>query len=217
MHRRRIPAAAVTVMVCAAAIWAFRHLGSWLVVEDAPAKADAIFVPAGDPPFRAAEAARLFTQGFAPEVWLALDGRRRRERYFAKLGIEYPGEREYNRAALLRLGVPEQAIHIVDVPVYDTYDEVKAVSTELARRGGRTLIITSSQYHTRRIRLLWSKLAAPGQRLIVRAARQDGFRAAAWWKNSSDALAVAREVMGIVNAWIGFPVRTRENEPGLNK
>jgi uncharacterized SAM-binding protein YcdF (DUF218 family) len=202
---------ALPAAVAVAAIWVFLNLGRWLVVEDPLEHAHAVFVPAGDPPFRAIEAANLYRHGWAPEIWLARDGPRRRDHVFAKLGIEYPGEREFNYAALLRLGVPESAIRILDATVYDTQDEVMAASTQLARAGGQTLIITTSQYHSRRVKLLWRKLAHPDQTVILRPAWENGFRAGAWWNNSSDALTVAREVTGIANAWLGFPIRTRAN------
>src|SRR5262245_50199547 len=111
--------------------WSFRHLGSWLVVEDPLMHAQAIFVLAGDPPFRAIEAAKIYRQGWAPEVWLAPDARRPGDRAFAKLGIEPPNEREFNRAALIRLGVPASAIRTLDTPVWNTQDEVKVAAGHL--------------------------------------------------------------------------------------
>ena len=202
---------AAVLIVAGAVVWSFRNLGFWLVAEDPLVHAQAIFILAGDPPFRAMEAATIYHQGWAPEVWLAPDGRRRRDLALAELGLEYPGERESNRAVLIKLGVPESAIRTLDTPVWYTYDEVSAAASHLARTGGTTLIIATSQYHTRRVKLLWKKLAAPEQKLVVRPDWRNGFHAGSWWRNSSDALSVVREAMGIFNASFGSPVRTRQN------
>jgi uncharacterized SAM-binding protein YcdF (DUF218 family) len=210
MRRILLPAVCVAMFALVSA-YSFLHVGSWLVVEDPLERAQATFVLGGDPPFRAIQAAAIYRAGWAPEVWLARDARLKRDRAFAKLGIEYPGEREYNRAVLMRLGVPESAIVTLETEVRDTLDEVNAAVDYLQRSGGTTLIIATSQYHTRRVRLLWRKVARPHQKLIVRAAHDNGFRPTRWWRNTSDILAVSREVMGIWNAWLGFPVRTAMN------
>src|SRR6266851_1209905 len=48
----------------------FFGVGRWLVVEDPLEKARAIAVLSGRMPLRAIEAAKLYRQGYAPEVWL---------------------------------------------------------------------------------------------------------------------------------------------------
>jgi hypothetical protein len=42
-------------------------------------------------------------------------------------------------------------------------------------------------------------------RIIVRASSQDPFDARHWWRNTTDALDVVREVLGLLNAWAGLP------------
>jgi hypothetical protein len=45
----------------------------------------------------------------------------------------------------------------------------------------------------------------------VRAAADDPFDPSHWWRNSTDALDVVREVLGLLNAWAGLllhPART---------
>ncbi len=203
----RLPILAAAALLAAASIWSFRQLGFWLVLEDPPEKAEAVFVLGGDPPFRAMEAAALYREGLAPEIWLAPEGWRKRNHTVAK--SEHPGEHEVNRAWLIGLGVPERVIRTLDGAVWDTHDEVALATGEMARTGIKTIIITTSQYHTRRVRLLWSRLARPGQKLVVRATWGNGFQAGVWWMRTSDILSVAREVMGMVNVWLGSPVRSR--------
>jgi len=52
------------------AVLIFFGVGRWLVVEDPLAKAKAIVLLSGGMPLRAIEAAKLYREGYAPEVWL---------------------------------------------------------------------------------------------------------------------------------------------------
>src|SRR2546425_12792523 len=62
--------AAAGCSVLALVLAAFLGIGRWLVVEDPLVKARAIAVLSGRMPLRAIEAAKLYRQGYAPEVWL---------------------------------------------------------------------------------------------------------------------------------------------------
>jgi len=42
---------------------------------------------------------------------------------------------------------------------------------------------------------------------MVRFASHDGYDGAHWWRHTSDALDVVRELLGLANAWAGFPVQ----------
>ena len=44
-------------------------------------------------------------------------------------------------------------------------------------------------------------------RAIVRAAPTDPFAPERWWTSTNDSLDVVREVLGLLNAWAGLPVR----------
>jgi len=41
----------------------------------------------------------------------------------------------------------------------------------------------------------------------VRAASEDPFDPRHWWRSTGDALDVVREVLGLMNAWAGLPLR----------
>ncbi len=89
----------------------------------------------------------------------------------------------------------------------NTADEIKVIAPALARGKDGAVILVTSRAHTRRVRLLWRRLA-PGQgRVIVRAASGDPFDPRHWWRNTRDALDVVREVLGLLNAWAGLPLR----------
>ena len=188
-----------------AALIIFLGVGHWLLVEDPLEKARAIAVLSGAMPFRAIEAARLFREGYAPKVWLthsAEPGETLRA-----MDIPYAAEDFYNSRILIHEGVPADAIHLLERPIENTADEMSAISNELAREKNQTVIIVTSKAHTRRVRLLWRKLSGGQGRAIVRAASKDPFDPGHWWRNTTDALNVMREVLGLLNAWTGLPLR----------
>jgi uncharacterized SAM-binding protein YcdF (DUF218 family) len=205
--RRRIVVAALCgIMVLALA--AFFGVGRWLVVEDPIAKARAIVVLSGGMPVRALEAARLYAQGYAPEVWLTHSPEPGES--LKAMGIPYEGEEVYSARVLIHEGVPAGAIHVLEPPIVNTADEVRVISGALGREKDPSVILVTSKPHTRRARLLWRKLAPAQCRVIVRAASEDPFDPRRWWRNSSDALDVVREVLGLMNAWADLPLtRTR--------
>jgi len=182
-------------------------VGHWLVVADPLENAQAIVVLSGDVPFRAMEAASIYRQGWAPEVWLTRAIRPAQEEALAQLGIEFVRGEAYNREVLERLGVSAKAIRVLKKGVRNTAEEVRAISEELKQVGGNGVIIVTSKPHTRRVRAIWRALRGDTPEVIVRYAREDPFNPARWWRNTKDALAVSREVFGIINVWTGFPVQ----------
>jgi uncharacterized SAM-binding protein YcdF (DUF218 family) len=180
-------------------------VGRWLVAEDPLEKAQAIVVLSGRMPMRAMEAARLYRQGYAPEVWLTHSTEPGLT--LAAAGISYVGEDIYNVQVLTHEGVPAAAIHLLQPPIINTADELSAVSAELGKEKGEKVIIVTTKVHTRRVRILWDRIAAGRGRAIVRAASDDPFEPRRWWRTTGDALDVVRECLGILNAWAGLPLR----------
>ena len=160
-------------------------------------------------PYRAEEAARLFNMGKAPEIWVSRPEGPVAE--LQKFGIQFVGEEEYNREILVRLVVPESSVHIFPDPIVNTEQEVNEIAREMRRTGKAKVIIVTSPPHTRRVRTLWKKLAGKALQAIVRAAPEDPFDRDRWWRNTRDTFAVIREMIGLVNAWTGLPVRPESN------
>jgi uncharacterized SAM-binding protein YcdF (DUF218 family) len=207
-RRRRRPGIfvlAILALLVVIGVVAFRHVGHWLVREDALGKADVIVVLSGGLPFRAQAAADVFKSGYAPAVWVSRPLGPREE--LAALGIPFVGEEEYDRKILVQQGVPDSAIRIFPDTIVNTQDEVEEISREMRRDGMHTAIIVTSPQHTRRVRALWRKLVGDDPRVIVRAAWDDPFDADHWWRTTADVLAVVREAMGLLNVWAGLPVR----------
>jgi uncharacterized SAM-binding protein YcdF (DUF218 family) len=178
-------------------------VGRWLVVEDPLAKANAIVVLSGRMPLRAMEAAKLYRDGYAPKVWLTHSTEPGAT--LGAMGISYFGEDVYDVQVLMHEGVPADSIRVLEPPIINTADEIAAVSAALEKEKGRAVIIVTSKVHTRRVRILWRRLARHGQ-AIVRAASDDPFEPRQWWRTTGGALDVVRELLGILNAWAGMPL-----------
>ncbi|HKW57018.1 MAG TPA: YdcF family protein [Candidatus Acidoferrum sp.] len=192
-----------TVLLSCVAV--FLLVGRWLVVEDPLEKAQAIAVLSGAMPSRAKEAARLYREGYASEVWLTHSAEPGAE--LASMGIPFAGEDYYNVQVLQHSGVPAAAIQVLAPPIENTADEIRAISDRLGQEKLAAVIIVTSKVHTRRTRILWRQLAESKGRLIVRAASDDSFHPKRWWSSTRDALDVVREVLGVLNAWAGLPLK----------
>jgi uncharacterized SAM-binding protein YcdF (DUF218 family) len=197
----------LAILALAVGVTAFRGAGRWLVREDPLVAADAIVVLSGSMPQRAEGAADLYRAGYAPEVWVTPPDSPEAE--LSEMGIRFVGEEEYSRQVLIHQGVPASAIRILPDAVINTEEEIEEIAREMqASHKSHVLIVTSAQ-HTRRVRTLWSRLAASNQIATVEAAAEDPFDRDHWWRNTHDAYAVVREMMGLMNAWAGLTVRPR--------
>jgi uncharacterized SAM-binding protein YcdF (DUF218 family) len=205
--RRKVRIAAISVFafLCCMAFVAIRGAGRWLIRQDPLAKADEIVVLSGAMPARAEEAAKVFQLGYAPVVWVSLPTSPRDE--LTAMGIPYSGEEDYSREVLVHQGVPAADIRIFAQPIVNTENEIEEISGQMRRDGKTSAIIVTSAQHTRRVRTLWTKIAGSDLRLVVHIAPQDPFDADRWWRNSRDTFSVVREYLGLLNAWLGLPVR----------
>jgi uncharacterized SAM-binding protein YcdF (DUF218 family) len=182
----------------------FLGVGRWLIVEDPLEKARAIVVLSGGMPMRALEAARLYNEGLAPQVWLTRSVEPADS--LQKMHIAYIGEDFFNARILMHEGVPSNAIVVLERAINNTADEVTSIIAELERSKAETVIIVTTKAHTRRVRTLWRDLSGGRERAIVRAASTDPFVPDHWWHSTGDALDVVREVLGLLNAWAGLPL-----------
>jgi uncharacterized SAM-binding protein YcdF (DUF218 family) len=121
--------------------------------------------------------------------------------------VPFVGEESYDRQILMHEGVPENAIQVLDPPTVNTADEMKTIGKALRKESQRTVIIVTSKVHTRRARALWNRLSGKDGAAIVHGVSDDTFDPAHWWRSTSDALDVVREVLGLANAWAGLPLR----------
>ena len=201
------------VLGTTAGLTIFLEVGQWLVREDPLQPATAIAVLSGNIPARALEAARLYHQGYAKEVWLTHPGARADA--LKLLGIAYPSENDFNVRVLRRQGVPAKAIRILDAPIVNTAEELDVISANLKSKGGQRVIVVTNKAHTRRVHILWDEYFASRGQLIVHAVSDDAFAGDHWWRNSGDLTQVAHEALGIMNIWAGMPVQPGPHSPAI--
>jgi uncharacterized SAM-binding protein YcdF (DUF218 family) len=174
-------------------------LGRNLVVNDAPAAADAIVVLASgvDVYPRLAHAARLYREGLAPVVVINGDRRNAAFRELQAHGFRRPCPWDAEaRAILAFLGVPDGSIVSISAPdAFDSLSEAEAVVPQLRARGLRRIIVTTSDYHSRRARAVWRARASDLDPLMSAAA--DGqFQPESWWRDARQVRWVLAEYGG---------------------
>lgn len=163
-------------------------VGSWLVLEDPPARVDAVVVLAGDPDYeRTRTAARIVLAGEAD--LLVLTG-----------GEAGPGDSA--RSLLdeaLRAGVPREQIRLEEVS-RSTRTSLVAVRGILEEEGVATIALVTSPYHQRRAFLAArNALPAVGIRNMpaVSAWSPEG-----WWRNARSRRIVLYEYSAIAYYWV---------------
>src|SRR5271165_6106620 len=166
--------AGAMLLAVTVAVIGFLSIGKFLVKEDPLRQATAIVVLSGNMPMRAMEAAELYHDGYAKEIWLTNPGNQTADG-LKDLGLRYPSEEELNFLVLKREGVPTKAIRVLDAPVINTYDELNAIGSALKNRGGDAVIVVTNKSHTRRVHTLWNRFEAGDGYAIVRGVSDDDF------------------------------------------
>ncbi|HXW14377.1 MAG TPA: YdcF family protein [Terriglobia bacterium] len=200
----------ILALMAGAAFLAFRNVGRWLVDPDALQHARAIVVLSGNSPFRVMEATEIYRQGWAPEVWLLQDETTAADEAFAKLGIPHPTEQDYDQQVLERLGVPKQAIRILEPPTTNTASEIRLIADELRRQGGDKAILVTSPVHTRRSKFIWHVVVGDHPQAILRYDSSEPSDPDHWWRATQDIQDVGHEILGLIDARLGFVAKPRK-------
>jgi uncharacterized SAM-binding protein YcdF (DUF218 family) len=198
----------VLALLVAGCVAALLYVGRWLVVEDPLGQAHAIVVLSGHLPDRAIEASRIYQGNYAAQVWVSQPVSPAPQ--LEAMHIAFIGEDFYNQKVLMARGVPADAIRILMDPSANTEQEVDEIARDCRRDDAHVVIIVTSKPHTRRVRLIWNRRVGDDPRAIVRYVSDDPFDPTHWWRSTSDALDVVREVLGIANALAGFPLHPAE-------
>ena len=169
----------------------FRLIGEAWVVEDALDHSDAIFVLSDDNYYadRATRAAHVFRQGLAPVV--VASGRRLRP---------YAGIAELMEHDLIERGVPKDKILKVAHDAENTREEAKALVLLARQKKWRSIIVVTSNYHTRRARYIFSHVFPAEVRIRITGANDGDFDPERWWEKRISVKELAREMAGMLVA-----------------
>jgi vancomycin permeability regulator SanA len=177
------------VLLCVVVYWA-RHpimrfaAESWVV--DAPA------AHADDDNFyadRATRAAELFRQGVSPVI--VASGRRLRP----SAGISELLEHD-----LIERGVPKEKILRFVHDADSTREEATALAQFCAEHHFNSVVIVTSNYHTRRARYIFEKVFPPGMAISIASAHDGDFDPESWWEKRKSQKLFVRELAGMVVA-----------------
>lgn len=164
-----IAAVFILLVILIHSVW-LGWMGSLLVDAEVPSHADVIVTLAGDPAgHRILRAAELVKQGYAPKVLVSGPG-----------GIYDLHECDLAIPFAVRHGYPAGWFMPVPHSAHSTEEEARALLPVIEKLHARTVIVVTSDYHTRRaVRTL--RAAWPGIELHVVAAGDDYFSAYGWW------------------------------------
>lgn len=186
--KRRFGIAAAALLLAAALLWSQREpllaaAGRFVVSADVPVAADAIVVLAGSVPDRILEAVDLFREGFAPRLVLTKEAGMPGLEELRRRGVEVPERHDLNLTIALQLGVPREAIVLLDAPANSTVSEADVVLEHLRASGARRALIVTSKMHSYRAGLIYRERAGPGLEIVACAARHDPYRPDGWWRS----------------------------------
>ena len=179
-------------------------IGSFLVVRDVPEKAEAAVVlyTGVDIYPRLMEAAALYNKGIVEKV--VINGNRKSDtlRSLESSGYEPPCKWYAEEISILaHLGVAKDYIIAISAEdAFDTISEARIVGEILVNNGMANVILTTSKYHSRRARHIWSKMYKGKLSIYMAPAQNDPFDPGAWWKNGRQ----IRWVLSEYGAWVYY-------------
>src|SRR6266478_7945760 len=169
----------------------FRLVGEGWVVEDTLDHSDAILVLSDDNFYadRATRASQVYRQGLAPIV--VASGRRLRP---------YAGVAELIEHDLIERGVPKDKILRVAHDADNTREEAITLAQVAKQKKWRSVIVVTSNYHTRRARYIFSHVFPKDIRIRVSGASDGDFDPERWWEKRISVKDLAREIAGMLVA-----------------
>jgi uncharacterized SAM-binding protein YcdF (DUF218 family) len=183
------------IVLCAVLYFArgpiLRFAGETWVVEDPLDRADAIIVLSDDNFYadRATHAADLYRHGMAPIV--VTSGRRLRP---------YAGIAELMEHDLIERGVPKDKIVRISHNAENTREEAQALAQQALERKWRSVIVVTSNYHTRRARYIFLHVFPAQTQVRVSGAQDGDFDPQHWWQSRKSLKEFTRELAGMAVA-----------------
>lgn len=166
----------VIVLLCAVLYFArypiLRFTAESWIVEDPIDRSDAIIVLSDDNFYadRATRAADLYRRGFAPIV--VASGRRLRP--VASLA-------ELMEHDLIERGVPRDKILKAQQDAESTREEAESLASLAAQKKWRSVIVVTSNFHTRRARYIFTHVFPAEIRVGIASAHDGDFDPSNWW------------------------------------
>lgn len=204
MKRILIRGALVLVPLAVLGALAFQRVGAFLVVQDPLEKSDAIVVLGGSMYERPLEALDLYNAGWAPRIYLIREIADWGEAELIKRGVPYTTTVNLQIDTLARMGLPRDVIGVLQ-PSASTAQESWRVRQLVTEQRLASVIIVTSQQHTRRTRLVMNRrLRDFGTRVIVRASKYDRSDVVHWWRDRGTLRFTLFETQRLFGYWLGI-------------
>lgn len=181
-----------------------RAVGRLIVVDEDPGRTDAVVVLNTGVEYypRLIQAADLYRRGLAAHV--VINGNRKTEtlRDLERQGFQTCCPWYADSINILAmLGVPEANVLRISIEdAYDTVSEAAALGQELLKRRWKTIIITTSKYHTRRAKFIWQQMYTDRLVIYMVAAQNDPYDPDSWWKDGRQ----IRWLLAEYGAWVFY-------------
>jgi uncharacterized SAM-binding protein YcdF (DUF218 family) len=175
-------------------------LANFLIVSDPLQKADVIAVLSGAATTRCPKAAELFRDGWAERIVMTKSSSPAEAEALQRYGLHELEFHEQCLAILQFLHVPPSAVEVLDGYNQSTADEADKMRRYLLERGLKRVLLVTSNFHTRRSRLLfWRRLRGTGIKVAVQAAGPDFlFDPHTWWTRRRDSKILLQEYQALV-------------------
>lgn len=172
-------------------------VGKFIVIDQQLVPADYIFVLNGRIAVRGAYGAHVYNQQFAEHVLIAESAA-----WGSKPGALPAPVSELIVRKMVGLGVPRAAVQTLAVEggVRSTRDEARALRNFLSKSPAERVIVVTSDYHTRRARLiLRQELRGLDVRIYMASAPDNrGFAPTNWWQSGEGIRQYGSEYIKIV-------------------
>lgn len=207
MEGRRRRGRIILLVLCMLVLlgFAFRRsalvaVGDFLHVGEAPIPADFAYVMGGDVTTRPPAAARLYRDRYVPRIVLS----RVVDNQATSMGV-LPNETDSSRDFLIKLGVPDSAIVILEPPggVRNTAGEALVLRDYVLATGADDVLVVTNDYHTRRTRWnLRRKLKGVPVNVTVVGISGGYLTADNWWQLEEGVVLYLQEYLKFVHNFV---------------
>ena len=178
-----------------------KGVGGYLISEDKLQKADVIFVLGGSSFERGNEAAKLFIDGYAPEI-ICLG--KNSPSIFGAINKDYT-ESEIARINIIKNhDINKRHVKLLKIGT-STKEESVAIADYCRKNKLERIIIISSKFHTRRVRGVFEPLFEDlTTQLIIHGTPSLLYNENEWWMYEQGLLMVNNEYVKLVYYWIKY-------------
>jgi len=168
-----------------------RGAASLWIVSDPVTRADVIVVLGGNFHVRPRIAADLYRRGLADRILISQTV----DAQHAPVG-GIPTDADLNRAALLKLGVPADAVANFGIASANTREEAVALREWAEWNGASKVIIPSEIFGARRVRWIFRReLSGIAVTVEVPSFEPPGYTRGEWWKTEHGVIAFQNELL----------------------